>query len=428
MNKDNALPQSAQRGVLQRGLLRCALILGALLAGCQSGPKNALPDPEPELRQIASQGYVPQRRHATTTLRETWTVKGAELDVSWLAPSDSSGGPYPLIVYLPGLGESSSAGLLWRKTWAEAGYAVLAIQPMDLTENLWRSPLARAGDFQRLAQQQFAPAAAAQRARQLHFVLDELKQRHDGGGAYATADLSRIVVAGFDLGARTALVASGEKTAGATAVTSSLPASGWTLRAVIVLSPFFDGDRSGAQARYAALSMPVLSITGTLDDDPYSLVRSAELRQVPWNSMPPGSKYSLVMTGGSHALLSGTGFYDPGGPQEKSEDPEASGRRRNREDSGNTRRRRIGPLPADPGGGGAARGARDDEADEQRRIPRRAAPRREPEAFRLTQIAAVQGVSAAFLDVAVKADSGAKTWLAQEAARWLGAGAVLHTK
>ena len=56
----------------------------------------------------------------------------------------------PLVIYLPGLGESGQAGERWRSAWASAGYAVLSVQPLAEDTAAWTSELARTGEFKAL--------------------------------------------------------------------------------------------------------------------------------------------------------------------------------------------------------------------------------------------------------------------------------------
>ena len=84
----------------------------------------------------------------------------------------SGEGNFPLIVYLPGLGESAEGGAAWRRSWAEAGYAVLAIQPETISR-IWTSPAARSGEFRELAREQFSARALDHRQTILQKALAE---------------------------------------------------------------------------------------------------------------------------------------------------------------------------------------------------------------------------------------------------------------
>jgi len=105
----------------------------------------ATPRVDAQVERHVKRGYAPDHAYATTATRETWTVDGEPIDVSLLAPSGDA--RHPLVVFLPGLGDAAESSLAWRKAWAEAGYAVLSVQPASEGSAVWKSEQARLGDF-----------------------------------------------------------------------------------------------------------------------------------------------------------------------------------------------------------------------------------------------------------------------------------------
>ena len=183
------------------GVLACAC--AASLSGCHSAaparPSAAAP------KQRAGSGYSGSRHDATASTRDIWRVDDQPVDIVLLAPAQA--GRHALIIYLPGLGESCTAGEVWRRTWAEAGYAVLCAQSPALGEAVWSSERARRGDFAGIARDAYAAPALAKRVAAVRGLIDELQRRQEAGGEtpYVQIDLTRIAVGGFDLGAETAL-------------------------------------------------------------------------------------------------------------------------------------------------------------------------------------------------------------------------------
>ena len=108
-----------------------------VLSSCFFSPK---PPTSEELAEktgdiIAKGGYPQQQNFALASLHEVWRHNGKSLEISLLAPKPP--GHYPLIIYLPGLGEHAQrGGQLWRETWAKAGYTVFSIQPVEISEAL----------------------------------------------------------------------------------------------------------------------------------------------------------------------------------------------------------------------------------------------------------------------------------------------------
>jgi dienelactone hydrolase len=390
-----------------------------MFAGCTSTHK-----PEVTLRQLVDRGYAPKPRYAISVRHETWRRGETSLDTSFIAPT--GGGPFPLIIYLPGLGESASAGILWRTSWAEAGYAVLAVQPENFGEVVWTSPQAREGKFQEIARGRFSSASLRARLEFLDYSLAEIRRRASTGlMPYAVADTTRVAVAGFDLGAQTASVVAGEKDDGV-----NVRMAHENIRAVVILSPYADSAMGRTPPHFAATTLPSLSITGTDDGDPYDLISTPSLRQVPWQSMPPGGKYLLLLKGGTHALLAGAGLYPPGELNSGGGQPKTGV-------NGHTGHHRGGGPIDDPTGRQIQFGESGDQAtrgpdssgnrDSNRRWkrPRGNLP---PATFDLQEIAAVQDVSTAFLDSMVKSSPDAQSWLARDATAWLGHSAVLKVK
>jgi len=302
------------------------------------------------------------------------------------------------VVYLPGLGEPSDAGLAWRQTWARAGYAVLGMQPAQFGTAIWSSSRARAGDFSGIARDAFAAKSLAMRAQILQDAFAQVSRRQRGP-AFAQIDLSRIVVAGFDLGAQTAQLVAGENVRGVEAL--RFPDA---VKGVIVLSPY--ADRASVESNFQAIRLPVLAITSGQDVDTYRLIASPSMRRTPFEYMPPGHKYLVVLSSAAHGVLSGSG---PAGPRDS----------KDAEDTFTADDDKIlGDETAE-----VLEGPR-----KRRRRPDYSAAR----ADKLAQIGRVQGqvqtVTTAYLDVVVRNDAAAAQWLDRNAKTWLGDSAELVTK
>jgi hypothetical protein len=365
------------------------LLCACALAACAPSQPKA-PDPQETLRGLDTSGY-PQAQHLEiSTLKETWGGGDEWFDVALTLPAGGSGHT-PLIVYLPGLGEPAAAGTLWREYWARAGYAVLSAQPAALGPAIWSSPRARSGDFYNLAKEQFDAAALPGRVKVLRYALAEISRRAaNGAPPYAGIDVERVVLAGFDLGAQTA--------AGAL---SDGPLRG-RVRALMLLGQVSLQTRSAlANVRPlpADVQVPVLTLTGVGDNDPYEFGSGPQQRQAAWQTWPAGDKYILMLASGSHSLLAGRSVNDPDAPV---------------------------PYARSPGGGtpGRSRGDHMTIGGE----PSRRVEEPPPRILDLHQIAAVQNVSLASLDATVKASAAARQWLDQQSHSWLGPSGTLSAR
>ena len=402
-----------------------------VLAAC-APTRPAAPKPEEQVAAIAQGAYRPAGQYVISEVRETWRYRDATVEVAVIAPSSAKPHSLPLVIYLPGLGESIDGGHVWREAWAAAGYITLAVQPASLGVELWRSQKARGGEFESIAKEHFATPAAKARFDYLDFVVSEVRRRATANDpALATADLSRIVLAGFDLGTQTIAATFVRHTPGEPARNVA-----WNVRAVILMSPYIDRADRDMGVLYGGIAIPSLTVTGTGDVDPFNLLPSAGMRTLPWQAMPTGEKFQLLLSGGSHSMLAGssliestwTGSAGPGAP---------AGERKGNGQSGG--RNRKGGGGANPGGfqfdspsaaeGGAQQGS-EGRGESGRRAASPSAPGQGGGArsFDVLQIAAIQVTSTAFLDATVKSSDGARQWLARDAVPWLGSSGSIQAK
>ncbi|PTT92308.1 hypothetical protein DBR42_02215, partial [Pelomonas sp. HMWF004] len=139
-------------------LLLSALALAQALAGCAGGPPTPKPWVETATRELnlSLASFEALGRRVTVTR--------------------SAGAPAatPVVVYLPGLGQGSDAGQRWAAAWAQAGYTVLAVQPLEADAAAWRSELSRTGEFRELGLLHYGDALRADRLAALRRLLPVL--------------------------------------------------------------------------------------------------------------------------------------------------------------------------------------------------------------------------------------------------------------
>ncbi|HEY8157747.1 MAG TPA: hypothetical protein VIF10_03490 [Methylobacter sp.] len=417
-----------------------SVFCAVFLAGCFFHP--SLPTPEERSEKveqlIAEGGYSASRNYPIDSIRQTWRHDGQDVAISMLAPK--APGVYPLIIYLPGLGEPADAGLLWRETWAKAGYAVFSMQPLDISEALKElAPMrGKSGDdegsydednstdsesrpskavinseLHYLGHEYFSQAALKKRISHLLWAFAQLKQRATANQAlFKAADLSRLIIAGYDIGAQTTAAMIGEK------VESDLPPQAQDFRplAAILLSPSVDLAIGGLKTRDKNISMPLLVVTGSEDDDPYG-ISSPYVRTAIWEYAPLGNKYLLLLNKGGHQILAGSHLshrQNSRPAQDSGEKIEPSNAMPHVSSNNSFRGRKgggsIGGSSGGMGRGWSSHGGRlDSERD-------------------FKHIAAVSSISTAFLDNVCKSDKFAQSWLSGKAKQWLKKSADLKTK
>jgi len=401
--------------LLSAGLIAVFIIL----SGCRSSPP-----PQPMLNparvhEFELHGYDSGIDYATSSTNSRLDVSNECCMVNIIQPQRE--GKFPLVVYLPGLGETIEAAAELRLAWAKSGYTVLTIQTLKDDENAWSSQAAREADFNYIINDRYSTDIVSKRLQLLSQALSEIKLRvatNDLG--YNKIDLSQVAIAGFDIGAYTAMIAAGEKITGIPK--TRLPVS---IRAVIALSPYADFSETLSQ-RYLDIRMPALSVTSNIDRAKHSKLPTS-LHDAPFHFMPPKEKYLLKLIGASHSLIGNpatTGTLDTrkdnngNSAQVKSNSEDDSNDTPDGEASGGGGPGGGGPGSGGPGsggpggggpGGGGPGGGRPGGGPSVNTTPTR----------RAQMAVAIKQVSTAFLNAHVKGDRFSKIWLTNGATLWL---------
>jgi predicted dienelactone hydrolase len=206
----------------------------------------------------------------------------------------------PTVLFSHGLGGSRAAGEVWGRHWASHGFVVIHLQHPGSDEALWRNRGATPVKEALLAG--FTPAAYIDRVVDVKFAVDEIERRRRNGDPVAVRiDADRLGISGHSFGARTTLAIAGERVPGLPATRATGDAR---FKAGVALSPTAPGAPAGWPERFGAIRMPLLSITGTDDGDPFGK-GSPALRTEPWRHMPPPHKYLLVLDGADHYVFGG---------------------------------------------------------------------------------------------------------------------------
>ncbi|MFZ2171805.1 MAG: hypothetical protein WAW61_19465 [Methylococcaceae bacterium] len=395
------------------------------------------PTPEEQAEKIGQfinvGGYFAPHSYAIDSIQETWRHNGQAIEISMLAPT--APGVYPLVIYLPGLGEPADGGRVWRENWAKAGYAVFSVQPFEISGALkelapmpgrpdddeygplggakFRSSQAvRNSEMRYLGHEYFSQESLKKRISHLLWAYAQLKLRANAGQAlFAAADLSRSIVAGYDIGAQTAAAMIGEK------FETDLPkAQDFRPLAAILFSPSVDMALGNVTTRYKNISIPLLVVTGSEDEDPYAIT-TPYVRTAIWEYAPPGNKYLLLLKKGGHQLLAGAELSSR-------QEPGAHGE----EGAG-----RPGPGGGMPrfgsrfqGGGGMGGGSAGGPPGGGMGRPPHGGQQDAEQDFK--HIAAVLSISTAFLDSVCKSDKFAQFWIAKKAKTWLNKSVALKIK
>jgi predicted dienelactone hydrolase len=401
------IPATAVRSACKAATFAALFVL---LSGCATRPSSR--QQEALARQFEAKGYASTEHDSVIATTSTWLVSGQSVRLVLAQPAREA--VMPVVIYLPGLGEPSDSGSRWRTAWASAGYAVISVQLLDDDAAAWKSDLARAGEFKSLGRRHYVGTVMSRRVQLLAEVVAEGQRRSTAGESpWQHLDWGKVAVAGFDLGAYTAMTVAGEHVRDAEDATGRV-----RIHAAIALSPYASVAEGSFDTRYRDIHGPVMSVTSDVDGDALGLVEGAYLRDAPFMHMEGPDKYLLSLRGLPHAALSGA-------PDAKSLRADADSTNHSQDaatkesgdDSGRHRR-------------GSRRGASGDGGRPQDRSGSSEGlgdAKLSTSALQMRMIA-VEDVSTAFLDAYLKDDRLAREWLAADAKRWLGAAGELRRK
>ena len=206
--------------------------------------------------------------------------------------------PAPVVLFSHGLGGSRHGYVYLGQHWSSRGYVCVFLQHPGSDDRVWK-------DSERTAiLGSLRNAASLQnyllRAQDVPAVLDQLEiwGKQKGHALEGRLNLEQVGMAGHSFGAITTQCAMGQES----------PMGGARFResridAAIVLSP--SPPQVGSPERaFGNVRIPVLAMTGTLDNDPVrSSIQPQDRRKV-YAALPPGNKYELVFDGGRHSAFS----------------------------------------------------------------------------------------------------------------------------
>jgi dienelactone hydrolase len=364
-----------------------------LFAGCTSAAKAPAVDQD-KLKQFVARGYDSGIDYSTKTIRSSLRSGNKILPVSITEPGRQ--GKYPLVIYLPGLGGSSDSAPDLRSAWAKSGFVIVSLQPLSDDAQVWSSDAARSGDFSYIKHERYSSKAVSDRLDMLSGLVNELERAVSSGApGLGSIDLSRVALAGFDVGAYSAMIVAGESAPGISPPTLPVKVS-----AVIALSPYADFSGVDFAVRYRDIGVPVLSVTSDTDSDDLGS-DTPSLHRAPFQYMPEGQKYLLAVAGATHADIGNERAMEV-----------ARGK-------GKTGQSGIPNLTENsPGNGTGQRGEHARHEGNGSRPSSALGNTTSPTKRAMIQ-AAIQQVSIAFLNAYIKDDKYSLEWLSHQAKPWI---------
>ena len=232
---------------------------------------------------------------------ETWvdTARGRALPVRTRWPDAVRfDGERPVVIFSHGLGGTVDGGAIWGEAWAAAGFVVLHLQHRGSDLDAVRAVTTTFTD-QRALQTMTNPEQSLARLSDVRFVLDQLARKHHAReGRWADAKPDHVGMSGHSFGAHTTLAMAGQRFPGFAGLTEA------RLAAFIAFSPAIPLQME-ARRSFERIDRPILSITGTLDNDVVGVGNTAERRFQVFSALPVGRKAHLVLKDADHMTFAG---------------------------------------------------------------------------------------------------------------------------
>jgi predicted dienelactone hydrolase len=207
-------------------------------------------------------------------------------------------GPRPVVLFSHGLGGSREGGNGWGEAWASAGFVVLHLQHAGSDFPAVRAVASSFADKSGL-RGAAGPDQLLARLRDVGFALDEIARRHTSGrDRWGSVRPTQVGMSGHSFGAHTTLGMAGQRYAGFDGVSEPRLAS------FIAFSPS-PPVVGGAQRAFEHMARPLLSITGTRDQDVLANGATPERRMAVYGALPAGGKAHLVLQDADHMTFAG---------------------------------------------------------------------------------------------------------------------------
>jgi len=255
----------------------------------------ALPAQAPATKETYERG---PGRYAVAMVAYDWTdsARNRKVPVRIYYPEKGQG-PFPVIVFSHGLGGSRSGYEYLGRHWASHGYVSVHVQHPGSDDAVWKESEQPARDMVRSAAD---PRNAVERPKDVSFALDRVTaMNRDATPLKGRLNLRAIGMAGHSFGAWTTLAVAGQGLGFRQRRSLADP----RVRAAIEMSAPVP-RRGDLDHAYAKINIPILHMTGTLDDSPIGDTKAAE-RRVPFDHIQAPDQYLVIFQGGDHMIFAG---------------------------------------------------------------------------------------------------------------------------
>lgn len=219
---------------------------------------------------------------------------------------DVPAGQFPVIIFSHGLGGSREGYAYLGQFWASFGYVSVHLQHVGSDNAVWQG-LAPDEVMPALRKAAAMPANVLNRPLDVTFAIDQLeKLDRDDPLFKGRLNLDHIGMAGHSFGAYTTQAIAGEVFMTRRGTPLARPDA--RVKAAIAMSESVPKDPQQYDPAFAKITIPMLHMTGTLDDSPIGDTKAAQ-RRIPFDHIPAiADQYLVIFQGGDHMIFSGRGL------------------------------------------------------------------------------------------------------------------------
>jgi len=257
--------------------------------------------------QIANQAVIPEKPDTSEILRRYWPV--AVSNGNWFDAARYRNVPVkiywpmqfpekcPVIIFSHGLGGSNEKCAYLGQAWASQGFVSVHVQHPGLDEQVWKRKIRPVKELKDVYNQHWSGRT---QANDIRFVLDRLDDLATSGTTIGQLlDMTRVGVAGYDLGGLAAMLLAGQMP----------PDRGSLLldprvKAIVVMSPPVADQATFVPVSYSAMNTPALFFTGTEDDGVVGPTKSWQ-RRIPFDYMTGNDRFLITYQDADHQIYGG---------------------------------------------------------------------------------------------------------------------------
>ena len=204
---------------------------------------------------------------------------------------------FPIIIFSHGLGGSNDKCAYLGQTWAANGLISVHIQHLGMDEQTWKGKIRPIKGLKDVYSQQWSGRTQAEDIRFVLNQLDMLSAHETSFGRLL--DMSRVGVAGYDLGGLAAMLLAGQ-----VPPDQGRPLHDLRVKAIVVMSPPVADQMISPPLSYGTMNAAALFFTGSEDDGVIGPTKSWQ-RRIPFDHMQGQDRFLITYQNADHLIYAG---------------------------------------------------------------------------------------------------------------------------